>query len=252
MVKKEILYNTDINIIGSIPDYSLILKTLKLHSKNSDKIEEMIIKNNEFDFRTEKSRKRFLSGVESAFLNFKNKEHKKLIKALFNTELTRENENMILFWQFSINNKLFFEITKEVFFKEYYSGKVSFSKEYIIAFIKDLISKNENLKGKWSETTINTIASKYLTILKKLGLVEGSKVKKFKNIYLSDESLLIFLQIIKIIEPLSVNILKSMYLEFSFVSKENLFFRIKTFAKKGLVNMNFDGKILKIEFLGGF
>jgi hypothetical protein len=159
---------------------------------------------------------------------------------------------MILFWQLLINNKLFFDITKEVFLKEYYSGKVSFSKEYVIAFIKDLIFNNDDLKGKWGESTINTIASKYLTILKKLDLLEGSKIKKFKNIYLSDESFLIFLQIIKNIESSNINILKSIYINFSFISEENLLFRIKSFAKKGLLNMNFDGKILKIELLGDF
>jgi hypothetical protein len=252
MESHKMLYNTDINIIGSIPNYQLILKTLKMYSKNSDKIEEMIIKNNEFDFRTERSRKRFLSGVESAFLSFKNEEYKKLIKNLFDTKLTSESENMILFWQLLINNKLFFDITKEVFLKEYYSGKVSFSKEYVIAFIKDLIFNNDDLKGKWGESTINTIASKYLTILKKLDLLEGSKIKKFKNIYLSDESFLIFLQIIKNIESSNINILKSIYINFSFISEENLLFRIKSFAKKGLLNMNFDGKILKIELLGDF
>lgn len=252
MKSHKMPYNTDINIIGSIPNYQLILKTLKMYSKNSDKIEEMIIKNNEFDFRTEKSRKRFLSGVESAFLNFKNEEHKKLIKNIFDTKLTSENENMILFWQFLINNKLFFDITKEVFLKEYYSGKVSFSKEYVIAFIKYLISKDDDLKGKWAESTIATIASKYLTILKKLDLLEGSNIKRFKNIYLSDESFLLFLQIIKKVEPLNINILKSIYLNFSFISEENFIFRLKSFAKKGLLNMNFDGKILKIELLGDF
>lgn len=54
-------YNTDINIIGSIPDYHLIYTALPLLLDNPKELENILVTNNEFDFRTEKSRKRFLS-----------------------------------------------------------------------------------------------------------------------------------------------------------------------------------------------
>ena len=68
-------YNTDINVIGSIPDYELIYKAIELFSQNEKDLESLIITDNQFNFRTERSRKRFLSAVYSAFLNFKDNTH---------------------------------------------------------------------------------------------------------------------------------------------------------------------------------
>jgi hypothetical protein len=47
-------YNTDINIIGSIPDYHLIYKALPMLLNNQSELEDILVNNNEFDFRTEK------------------------------------------------------------------------------------------------------------------------------------------------------------------------------------------------------
>jgi hypothetical protein len=62
-------YNTDINIIGSIPDYHLIYIALPLLLDNQKELETILVANNEFDLRTEKSRKRFLSALNSAFVS---------------------------------------------------------------------------------------------------------------------------------------------------------------------------------------
>ena len=174
--------NSDINIIGSIPDYHLIYMALPLLLTNQVELENILVTNNEFDFRTEKSRKRFLSALNSAFIS-KNKKINELasylIAYLKNDETSKA---LILFWLFSINNKLFYDLNKDVFLKYYYQGRTELPKETIIAYIKDLISKNAELKGKWSEVTIDTIASKYLTILKKLHLLEGNQKKRFCHI----------------------------------------------------------------------
>jgi len=132
-------YNTDINIIGSIPDYELIYKAIELFSTKNDELENLIVVDNQFDFRTEKSRKRFLSAVYSAFLNFNSSNHKELLIQLFNTNLSLQSKQMILFWQFSFTNKLFYEITKNVFIKSYFSGRVSLPKDDVVAFIKEII-----------------------------------------------------------------------------------------------------------------
>ena len=98
--------NSDINIIGSIPDYHLIYMALPLLLTNQVELENILVTNNEFDFRTEKSRKRFLSALNSAFIS-KNKKINELasylIAYLKNDETSKA---LILFWLFSINNKL--------------------------------------------------------------------------------------------------------------------------------------------------
>jgi len=60
--------NSDINIIGGIPDFSLIEAALEYFAKGKDQLDlkELVVTNNAFDFRTESARKRFLAAVRGA------------------------------------------------------------------------------------------------------------------------------------------------------------------------------------------
>ena len=241
------MYNTDINIIGSIPDYNMIYKAIKLYSQHQELLEDAIIKNNEFDFRTEKSRKRFLSALYSAFLSYKNPNHKILIENLFASDTCQSTLYFVLFWQFSIINELFFEINKDVFIKNYFYGRTTLSTDNVVAYIKELISKHIELKGKWSEVTVATIASKYLTILKKLDLVDGSIKKVFKNINVSNDALLVFIELILAVDTGLSDFTSSKYFTLAFMSKDEFLGRAKELALKGKINMQYNGISLKIE-----
>lgn len=240
-------YNTDINIIGSIPDYDIIYEAIQLHTITQGALEDAIITNNEFDFRTVKSRKRFVSALYSAFINFKSPKHKEIIEKIFHSDELLNTKRLVLFWQFSIINPLFFEINVDVFVKNYFSGRVGFPKDDIVAYIKELISKNPELKQKWSELTIETIASKYLTILKKLDLVEGSNKKSFKHIQISNDSLCIFIELILAIEPELSDFFQSKYFPLIFMSKESFLERAKELAMKDFIEFSYNGAVLKLE-----
>jgi len=241
-------YNTDINIIGSIPDYNLFYRAFQLLAQKKQSLEEILVKKNEFDFRTEKSRKRFLSAVNSVFLSFRNNEHKKLAETVFKEgNEALEIKQLFLFWQFALSNRLFFDITKNVFIKNYFSGKATLFKEDIVAYIRDLIVNNMELKGKWSENTINIIASKYLTFLRKIDLIGGSRKKIFKHIQVSNEALLIFIRLLSAIAPTVSNILDNKFISLSMVSKESFTERVKQLAKKGLLEMSFNGVALNVK-----
>lgn len=240
-------YNTDINIIGSIPDYHLIYKALPLLLNDPKELENILVTNNEFDFRTEKSRKRFLSALNSAFVS-KNKTTDELASDLMLHFKNDENaQAVLLFWLFSMNNKLFFELNRDLFLKYYFQGRAELSKEVVIAYIKDLISRVDDIKGKWSEITIDTIASKYLTILKKLKLLEGNQKKKFTLVRVSDELLAVFIHLINLLENRKGNFLEDDFLGFTFISKENILDRLKRIGKKDLVKLNFNGVALQVE-----
>ncbi len=241
------IINSDINIIGSIPDYHLIYSAIPLLSTNQIDLEKMLVENNEFNFRTEKSRKRFLSALNSAFIS-KNENVNDLTAALIvylkNDETSRA---ILLFWIFSINNKLFFELNKDVFLKYYFQGRAELPKETVIAYIKDLISKNNELKGKWSEITVNTIASKYLTILKKLHLLEGNQKKRFCHVKISDELLAVFIHLIGLLESKKSNFLEDELIAFTFISKDIILERLKKIGKKDWIKMNYTGTSLNVE-----
>jgi hypothetical protein len=240
-------YNTDINIIGSIPDYHLIYKALPLLINNPKELENILVTNNEFDFRTEKSRKRFLSLLNSAFVS-KSEAIDELASSLMLSFKNDENaQALLLFWLFSINNKLFFELNRDIFLKYYLQGRAELPKEAVVAYIKDLINTNQDLKGKWSEITIETIASKYLTVLKKLKLLEGTKKKKFTLVRVSDELLAVFVHIISLLDNKKANFLEDDFLSFTFISKENILARLKQIGKKEWIKLNFNGVSLQVE-----
>lgn len=117
------MYNTDINILGGIPNYNLIYTALPLLADGKDSLHKSLVKNNDFDFRTEKSRKRFFSLLMSAFLSNNvevNELSSKLIQHLENDE---KSQALVLFWLFSLNNKLFYELNRDLFLKYFYQGR---------------------------------------------------------------------------------------------------------------------------------
>lgn len=246
MLKKQ---KYDINIIplGSIPNYDLIYTALELFSKNDDSFYNKLIVQNEYDIRIENSRKRFLQAIKLNVLNFNNEEHEKVIKNLFSKNLSKDLKNLILFWQISLSNILFRDFTKDFFLKYYFSGRVNLHKEDLLALIKSIIENNPELKVKWSNTTMESLVSKYLTILKKLGLAEGVQKKTIKYIHVSDEALIIFICLVFTANPEKSNFLENSFLPFSLMSNDEFVNRVKKLALKDMIHMSFNGTELKIE-----
>ena len=113
-------------------------------------------------------------------------------------------------------------------------------------YVKEIISNHPELKDKWSKLTIETIASKYLTILKKLDLVEGSVKKNFKHLQITNEALLIFINLVLAVEPECSNFFDAKLFPLCFTSKENFLIRAKELAGKDLLQLSFNGTSLKI------
>lgn len=240
-------YNTDINILGSIPDYHLIFKALPLLYAKDARLNQILVTDNEFELRTEKSRKRFLSLLTSAFVN-KNKAVNDFAGKLLDEEITLESENgIILFWLFSINNQLFNELNNRVFLKLYYQGRAELPTTEVEAYLKDLISRTPELKSKWSDKTVKTIASKYLTLLKKLNLLEGSRKKSFCFIRISDEQIVYLIHLYTLLNQQGSNFLEHDFAKWMFISNDALVERLKKVAKKDWIKMNYTGVALKVE-----
>ena len=90
---------------------------------------------------------------------------------------------------------------------------------------------------------------KRLTILKKLGFLEGAQKKMFKHVQVSDTELTVFLYLMKAAYPEVSNQRLNEFQVFSFVSPESFPERIKKIAQKGLIGMSYSGTNLKIETL---
>jgi hypothetical protein len=173
--------NTDINIVGSIPNYDIILEIIEMRAKgdSNEEIKDKMINQNIFEIRTKYSRIRFLTVIKSSFLKFTTSNHERFILKMSENAENNHIKNLILYFQFAINNRLFNLITLNVFRKKLFDGAITFSKKEVEEYIYQLADKHEFIK-ELPVNTIKTVSYKYLTIMTKFGYLEGHKKKNFK------------------------------------------------------------------------
>ncbi len=240
-------YDTTINIIGGLKDCDVIYKAMDSFFSQEDSLHDMVADRNEFNLRTERSRTRVERAVNRAFLQFRNQDHRDLVQSLFQCDVSLLDRELVLFWQFALNNQLFFDISSKVFTRVYFSGRATISKNDIIAYLKEFFNQNKNFDLKWSESTINTLSTKYLNFMTKLNLLEGVRKKTFRHIKVSAESLVIFLYFAKIYDLDNRDILVNGMLPLSFVATEDIQERLKKLSIKGLFEMNYNGVTVNVE-----
>ena len=240
-------YDTAINIIGGLEDFSVIFKAINSHFSESDSLNEFINQRNELNLRTERSRSRVEREIRKAFLQFKSEEHQTLVKEIFTERVPLQDKELFILWHFALNNRLVREISSQVFAKTYYSGRTSISKDDITAYIKELLRKNKALEIGWSEKTINILSTKYLSFMSKLGFLNFVRAKSFKHIRTSSEALVLFLYFARLFSPSNNNILENELLTISFVPHEDIQVRLKKLSLRGFFNMNYNGIALNIE-----
>jgi len=245
-------YDTTINIIGGLKDCDVIYKAIDAYFDQDDSVRDLMSDRNEFNLRTERSRTRIERAINQTFLSFINQDHRDLIEGIFQCSASLPERKLILFWQFALNNQLFREISCRVFIKIYFSGRATISKDDIIAYLKEFLQQNSSLGLSWSESTINTLSTKYLNFMTKLDFLEGGRKKSFHHIKMSTESLILFLYFAQLYDSQNSNILENDILPLSFVAPEDIQERLKKLSLKNLFCMNFNGIALNIDLTHGY
>jgi hypothetical protein len=240
-------YDTTINIIGGIQDIGIIYKSIASYFLENKSFDDFIIGRNEFSLRTERSRIRVKNAIKAAFLTFKNQDHEDFVQSFIIEDRLLPDRELFLFWQYALTNRLFREISSQVFIKTYMSGRTGLSKEDVVAYLKEFVNKNKHLEIIWSESTIHTLSTKYLNLMTKLNFLEGARKKVFRNTRPSGEALVLFLYFAKLYSPENRNILKNELLPLSFVSPEDLINRLKKLSIRGFLDMSYNGVDLYIE-----
>lgn len=251
--------NSDINIIGGIPDYGIIYDVLRLLSENpdADTVLESFLANNKYGIRTEEARGRFLRVIKSSFWRFENDNHKILICSLFRSDRLENTKRYSLFWLLGINNALFEGITVNTFIKAYFSGRVQIEKNEIIAYLNHF-RETDPVVQKWSESTIEKVASKYLTFLRKIDFVKGRQKKEFRYIQVDDTSIIFFIYLLKAIETDQPDILKNKFIDFLFLERNSIpnllkkakyidYFDMQTTGKNLIIDLKYDfGELINV------
>ena len=240
-------YDTSINVIGGLKDCSIIHQAITSFFDNGNAFDE---KNTRL--RTERSRMRIEHAVKEGFLKFHNQDHRDLIKSLFQNSAPGNELELVLYWQFALNNSLFRVVSSDLFMKTYFSGRTGIGKDDVVAYLKEIVPHDVEMKPKWSENTISTLATKYLNLLTKLNLIEGGRVKLFRYVKPTSEQIVIFLYFAKLFEPGNSDISTNGFLPLSFVPQEDFHRRLKRLSLKGLFNMDMNGVALKVELTYGY
>lgn len=217
--KNNSKYDSGVNIMGSVPDYNVMLDYI------SDTYGDTEGSTGAFEFRTEKSLRRFVSAIDACILKFRNDSHMKMFfDAIANKTYSVQERLIILFWQLTYSNLLFSRITAEVFMKAVYAGRVIIAAEEITSFLR-YIKETEPGELDWSDDTIKISGSKYLTIMKKLGLADGAVKKSIVHPVITND---LFAYYIRFIQTISDDkTLHNPYIIFSFSEEQNLISRLK-------------------------
>ncbi len=239
--------NTDINILGGLPDWNLIFVFLdekyNTGEKNASHHQYTAIK-------THKAVTRFKKAINSSILNFKNPKVESLVKSMLRSGSLTVDNILMLFWNASYNNNLLDYLNRSVYFPALYSGRISLRKEEVMACLTELKENQVQLKD-WSLKTIDITASKYLTLLKKFHLLEGTQKKTLLHPHVTDIMFVMFVYWQQTIEQKS-NILSSAWLQYSFL--ETNLFTERALQKKysKFFNVSYTGDRLSIELLVPF
>ncbi len=217
--KKNNKYDSGVNIMGSVPNYNMMLDYI------SDTYGITEGSSGAFEFRTEKSLQRFVSAIESCILRFKNAEHKKMFfEAIANKDFSVQERLIVLFWQLTYSNLLFSRITAEVFMKAVYAGRVTITAEEVTSFLR-YIKESEPGELDWREDTIKISGSKYLTIMKKLGLADGAIKKTIIHPVITTGLFVYFIRFVQTITD--DRTLHNPYMIFSFSEEQTIISRLK-------------------------
>lgn len=234
--------NTDINILGGMPDYNLIRIYIAGEAKDMSSSE---VQYQYTTIKTEKAFKRFQKAIDKSVNSFKTDNLKTMIQVLCNSQEIDDTLLLVFFWNISLNNELFAYLNEKVYFPVLYSGRTTVTAEEVEACLKEL-KENEVDLQKWADSTINVTASKYLTFLKKLGLLEGTIKKRMVYKNLTEKQFVIFLYWLMQAEE-TTNVGDSKWQKYGFMDKELFIERCLQHKYSKYINVNYNGEILRVE-----
>lgn len=242
------MYNTSINAISGIPDYQIIMDVLKkfAEGRSKDEVFDLMYRRNIYDIRTAKSRERFFYGVISVFLMFRSEAHQTLIYRLFQASGLLPLKKMTLFVQFAINNELFYDLSRNVLVKLYLAGRPTLGRIEVSAYLHYLREQHAEMR-QWSASTLETLASKYLTFLKKIDCLKGRVKKEFIRSTPDDAALIYMIYLLKSLAEPEPDLLKHPYTPLLLMTDDALIHRVKSLSLEGFWRVTTLGYDLKVD-----
>ena len=196
--------------------------------------------------RTVSSQKRYVRAIRRTFLQFESSDAEMLfINAMKSSFFSEDFKMHVLALQFYSVDELFKVLFNKCFVKILQNGRISINKHDIIAYLDEQIRSGE-IEIDWTRETIETVSRKFLTILKKLGFVEGKVKKTIREPYTASD-FLIFFHYWLIAHNEASNILTSFFFPLLLVSKEKYLFLMKQPEIREKLDWEYTGEKFKVE-----
>ena len=162
--------------LAAIGDISILINTLKLFPEFDDieELEQYFIETNPFHYSTRASRGRHFRSIKKLLLKSYNEKHKNLLTLVADAEINQSLYKLILYLQVGLNSKLFREITLEVFAQKKRQGALKLTKHTI----NNHILENVPEAKEWSESTVERLGTRYLSLMYMFGFIEGDERQK--------------------------------------------------------------------------
>ena len=193
-----------------------------------------------FNERTEASLKRYWQAVSETFNQFQSDQVRRLFLAGLGAKgLSEEAKNRIMALQFAAVDPLFESLFTDCFIPIVNSGRTTISKHDVIAYIDEKIRIGE-LNVRWSRETIDTLSRKCLSVLKKLGFLEGRAKKTLRESYTGPDFLIFFHYWLQAFDDTS-NVLTSRFFPLLMVSKEKYLFLLKQGVIRNKIDWSYSG-----------
>jgi hypothetical protein len=145
---------------------------------------------------------------------------------LASQDFSYEEKLIVLFWQLAYTNTMFNEVTDNVYLRALYAGRVSIASNDVLAYIQHLKTLHPD-ELTWSEETLKITASKYLTMLKKLGLADGKLRKEIRHPHITSNLFIYLVRFALYAYPETPSLENPMF-RFSFLETNTIINRLKT------------------------
>ena len=224
---------SNINILGGFEDFYKIPDWLSSGSLS-------------FNERTEASSKRYLKAVSETFNQFQSDQVKRLFLAGIGAKsLSEEAKKRVMALQFTAVDPLFESLFTDCFIPIMQSGRATISTRDVIAYVDEKINVAA-LNVSWTRETIDTLSRKFLSVLTKLGFLEGRAKKTLRESYTGSDFLIFFHYWLQAFNETS-NTLASRFFPVLMVSKEKYLFLLKQDAVRTKIDWNYTGDKVNVS-----
>jgi hypothetical protein len=241
-------YKSRYTNLACIGDVSILIRTLQLYAETEDidELREYFINTNPFNYSTRASRGRHFRSIEPLLLNTHNEKHEKLLKHLAQAGLRQECYRHLLYLQVCLNSRLFREITLNVFDKKMKQGALKLTKHSI----NDYILEHVPPAKEWTETTVERLGTRYLSLMHMFGFIEGEDRDQIAVISPSNQVLVSVVYLDQALrDDPSIQSDEGLY-QFLFIRDESRFLdRLKDLALDGYFDLQAAGSDVRISSL---